>query len=814
MNTLNLNIIRRNLWKRKWFVIFNIAGLSIGFSCFIIISLYISYENNFDKWTPALKQVYRVGLHKIDQGNKMDQAELPGYVSEALKTELGEVNGVGRALLGATGSKLSFGEQTQEFNNWLIADSSFIKMYPLSVIKGAIMEAISEPGSAAISLTKARQVFGDADPIGKVLKLNDPNANSQYTVKAIWDDRKNKSFYNADIITGLSVNVYGTSWKDMDFITMVQARDESDFEALAKKTNDKVLILSASKVAGSDFKKQLTTDEASLILKEKAGITDQKTIIEPLNQLNIFSYFSPSPKKTTMLVLTVLALVIVLLSCINFTNLAVAQSSDRAKEIGIRKVLGAQRFYLFLQFLLETAIQCVFAFILALFVSELLLDKAAVLLETKLELWGNPDFASTLSYLLFLLIVVIILAGFYPATVMSGMMPSTILKGNFSTGRESLLIRKILLVFQFMLAGILMICFVFINHQLEFIKTKDLGMKIDRLMVISVQDFGHKQNNESQFLAIKERLKRIPGVTDVTRSTNNPIGPTLALENFIDRGKEHKFSTIYSDLNYFNVLSSKIIQGRNFDLRFKGTDSSSSVILNESAYRSLSKPEIGQRLQIAPSRNFYTLIGVVKNIQTEGFEKEIAPTAYLNTGTMKWKSRVIIRFNSSDLSQTKADILNEWQQIEPRFSPVYHFVNDRFDKLNYNYDRLNKSVFIFGLISLFISLLGLFSLAAYSIRIKRKEIGLRIVLGASFSDIITLLNFDFIKLVLISALAADLLAFFMIYQWFKTFVYRIDLGITPFLLINGSLVFITIIVITLLGWKAAKSEPSIVLKAS
>ncbi|GEM_PF-219255 len=823
MFRLNLKIAWRNLWKNKAYSAINIFGLAAGLTGFIIILLYINKETGYDKWDPALKQTYQVGISRTKNGAEIKEPLIDGHFVKMIRERFPQVELVTRGNWGGTPRSIDYIYNHQTFQpnfNMAGADSLFFKTYPIKALYGKMEDIFTTPKAVAISLTKAKEIFGDINPVNKTLtrKGGANFKDEDLIVKAVWDDQKYRSYFKMSMISAIDFKTYGDEEMDVSYSVILKLHDNTAIAAFTQKINDEYLKEQAKRaINNSDPNFKLTVAKAKEILSKNDGITNQTIIIEPVQDLNLNSFFSPNPKQKSIYVLVALATFLIIISCVNFTNLAIVQATGRAKEVGVKKVLGAFRFTLAKQFLAETAMQCLLAFFIALVSVELLLPTVNTMLATELTLFTNEQLKVLLLQSLGIVLSIVVLAGLYPALFLSGFMPAKVLKGNFSGNLGTVTLRKGLMILQFTIAGVLVISFLIMNNQLNFMKNKDLGMQADQIMVLSINDYGHRKLNPEQFSSIKQRLENIKGVMQVSRSTDGIVGEGGWKKDFSYQGKTTQLIARYNDLNYLNILKANILKGRDFSERFIATDTLNNVIINETALKTMGlKQGVGEAITFKNDDDElqrFNVIGVVKDIQNEGFDKSIKPTVYLASDYQwHWRRVALISLSNENIAETIAQVKKVWKEIEPAVDPSYSFADEKFAALNAAYERMARVMFSFSTITLLVSILGLFTLAAYTAKIRIKEIAIRKILGASTASILQLLNADLVKLVIIANILGDVFAYIYMNKWFEEFVYRIDMPILPFLIVNIGTIMITIITVSLQSLNAVRANPVNALK--
>lgn len=820
MFKLNFKIAIRNLWKNKSYTAINIFGLATGLAGFVIILLYIAKETSYDKWDPALKRTYIVAADFTKNGAENKGTKIKGLLSKVIREQISEAEVVSIGSITGGNFDIKLEKDGKTINELLPSasiDSSFFSLYPLKAIHGR-MEDVYAKDAIAISATAAQKLFGNADPINQVVVQN-RGVNfppGRLVVKAVWDDKRQASVFGVDLLYQEDFKQYGGQLLMTPFTTLFKLKANVDQEQTLKKINDAYIIELAKYTAqNSDANFRPSLPEALKILKEKEGITAIKLITEPISNLNLSNFYSTNAKQTTIYILFALASFLIIISCINYTNLALVMAQARAKEVGVKKVLGAFKWTLIKQFFTETAIQCSIAFLLALMIAELLLPQINQVLTDNLELFKSFDVWLILGQALIILVVIMFLAGAYPAFILAGFLPIKVLKGNFNTATHIGNLRRVLVVFQFTIAIALVISFGVIFAQLNFMKQKDIGLKSSQLLSFRVAKYTNRVLNPANFESIKNRLLAVKGVEEVTRATEQPINDSGFEDNVTYKNTTLSTESRYVDPNYLTVLGAKLAQGRNFSYQLLGTDSLQSVIVNETAFQKLGLTAINSQVAIdgEDEAKKFNVIGVVKDIQVYGFDQPIMPTIYLVSDyKFHWRTNIIVRLSTQDIKQTTSDLKAVWEEIEPGAEIKLVFADEVFAKMNHSYEVSEKIIFSFGMITFLVSVFGLIGFAAYTVKIRLKEIAVRRILGASTSSLLQLLNKDFVKLVLIASLLADVLAFIYMKKWFAGFAYRIEMPYMVFITVNILIVCITILTVSFQSIKAVKSKPVDALK--
>lgn len=821
MFKLNLKIAWRNLWKNKVYSAINIFGLAAGLAGFMIILLYINKETGFDKWNSDLERTYIAAADFTKNGARNKGSKIKALLSKVIDEQINEVEVVsignisGRlADVRIPGQEKTIAKQLEAAN----VDSNFFKVYPLKPLYGRMQDIEKDAFAVAISYTAATEIFGTADVVNKVLTwnvgVNFPETN--LVIKAVWDDRDQPSSFGFNLLFKENLEEYGNQLLSTTFTTIFKLKENVDATKTIQKINDAYIVeLAKMEIGNSDASFKPSKSQALQVLAKNAGITTFKLITTPIADLNLSDFYTSNPKGTTINILIALASFLIIISCINYANLALVLAQTRAKEVGVKKALGAFRWGLIRQFFTETAIQCVFSFLLALMLAELILPRINQILTENLVLFSSGNISLIFGQVVLILIAIILLSGAYPAIVLAGFLPARVLKGNFSTSTHIGKVRKGLMVFQFTVAIALVISFGVIYAQLSFMKQKDLGLMANQIMSVGIAKHQTRKLNPDGFSFIKNRLLAINGVEAVTRATEQPINDSGFEDDISFNNTTLSVEARYVDANYFETIGGEILKGRSFSDKMLGTDSVQSIILNETAFKKLGLTQENTAIDIVreDTKVKLNVIGIVKDIQAHGFTNAIMPTAYLvGEYSNYFRRNVIFRLNTTNLKETTAAIKTVWSTIDPGADPKFVFVDEVFAKMNHSYEVSSEIIFSFGMVTLIISVFGLIGFAAFNAKMRIKEIAVRKILGATTVSLLKLLNLDFVKLVLVAMVLADSIAYIYMQKWFNTFAYRIDMPFIVFGVVNLTIILITILTVSLQSIRAVNENPVKALK--
>ncbi|MCX2574810.1 ABC transporter permease [Pedobacter sandarakinus] len=801
MFKLNLKIALRNLFKNKVYAAINIGGLALGLTAFVLLLLFVNHETNYDKWSPDLKSVYQLreyhDFYTSDNQQhwmQINESRIGALVTEKIPqfkyvTKIDENWGDGFSVKPANGNPII----VDDVRN---ADSLFFKVFPYQFLQGDRLTAINKPNTIVLKQSLATKIFGTEKALGKSLKIlmwrDDPG--TLMTVTGVVADPKTPQsvHFNAIMHTGE---------REKDPV-QISSTNHCEIYALANAQLDTAQINKTLKKVYVDYKK------ASFIKRKityadyyKNGKTPGLKII-PLQDV----YATPSIDQNwidKIKPIVALSIFLLLVSIINFVNLATAQSVQRAKEVGVKKVLGAYKKQLIIQFLLEAALQALLALFIAVVLVEVLLPAFSTHFNVKLSFWRSDQLLGIILQLLSLFILITLLAGFYPAWILSKYNPVKVLKGNYESGFKGIALRNGLVVAQFIIAVTFIIGIGVMYQQTNFIANKDLGFTRDKLINISTN-----LNTGDPFA---DRLRKITGVKYVA-TTTQIMGNTFNVgSEFIFKNEKHNVNTVTVTIDALSALGVQVLSGRIFSSAYK-QDTVNTVVLNQSAANLFGKNMVGKRIK--ERDNTFQVIGVIKDYNNEGFDKSVLPTVYRVThlGGMSSTNNLLIKFDSDNYQAALNAIEAEWKKTYANFPMIYASVEDAFQKTMEATRKQMQIIVLFSIISVVLSLLGLFALSTFMAKRRTKEIAIRKILGASDFQIINMLNRSFLVLVIAANLISWPIAFILTKKWLEGFAYRIDMPFWPFAIATISSVAIAIFTVSLQARKAAVNNPVDALK--
>ena len=787
-------IALRNLWKNKAFSAINILGLAIGMAACIVIMLFVFYEKSFDRM--HVKNIYRLDeVQKFEGMVQPQNVALSMYpMGPTLTEDFPEIKNFTRVRQ-AKKLDLTYGNKRIYFPTILYVDSTFLQLFEFKVVKGDKKTILEKPNSIALTEKSAKKLFGNEDPIGKTItKYVGDTIN--FTVTGIMKDAPENSHLQFDGLASFStiagpdnMNNWGGNW----LVTYLELQQGTDIASLEKKFP-------------AYLKKYMANGE---------GWKFYELFLQPLNKVHDSSAdithdyinYKKFDKRYTY-IFSVIAIVILIIACINFMNLSTARSAERAKEVGIRKTIGAGRYQLAGQFLGESVLLSVIAFIIAIIIVKLSLPAITNLSQRQLEL----PLTNWLLLLAILLctIIVGVFAGLYPAAYLSSFKPIRVLKGSVQTGKSKSTLRNALVVGQFTGAILLIIGTVFALRQLRFMQTKDPGFNRDQVMIIPLN-----RVTSGKYDALKQELLTNTVVNSVTASQQT-LGNNLHQAGMIFHGdgpaRELTSSQVVVDPDYLSLYKIPLIAGRNFTA--DPNDNSKAYIINETMAKELLKDNakasyetlIGKHYGFNGMDSAGFIAGVARDFNFNSLHHKIETLSIFCQKDWGY-SEVSVRISGGKAQEAIEHISSGWKKVNPDQPFEYSFLDEHFAEM-YDADRaVSKVVGILAGLAILISCLGLFGLASYSAERRVKEIGIRKVLGASVQNITAMLSKDFIRLVIISNLIAWPLAWIGVSRWLRDFAYRVPVSWWVFIAAAGIALLIALFTVSFQAIKAAIANP-------
>ncbi|MDX9697020.1 MAG: ABC transporter permease [Bacteroidales bacterium] len=794
----------RNVFKNRKYLLINILGLAIGLSASIYIILFVQFELSFDKFHSQADQIYRIGVRGMMMNNEINQAITAAPMAEALRNEFPEVVTACR-IQDAGDWLIKYEEKKINEQNMLFADSTFFQVFSFRLLKGDPNKVLQEPKSIVITETAAKKYFGNDDPIGKLVKVETDT--TLYKVTGLMEDVPENSHFKFELLGSL-VTLRGsrnTFWISHNFYTYVVLKNGTDPIEFENKIQSMV-----TKYVGPQIEQYLGVN-----LEQFSSSGNYfGYFIQPITDIHLKSDLQYEIEANGNIVYVYIfisiALFILIIACINFTNIATARSSTRSKEIGIRKVVGAMKKHLVLQFLLEAFIICSLSLGLALFILEFFMPglNNLVQLPLDLEYFGN---LYTIPFLLGLVIIVSFLAGGYPAFFLSSFKPISVLKGKLKLGAKGGFLRAILVISQFIVSVFILLSTFTVYDQLNYILNKDLGFDKENILMIRRSDA-----LKTQMEAFKDKIKEIPAVISVTNSNTYP-GKNFSNNAFFLEGEPtsntYLLNQAWVSYDFEKTFGFKMKEGRFFSRDFP-TDSQA-IVINEAAVKSLGFDNpIGKRIlhpQSETELEPYTVIGVVKNFHFKSLHTTIEPAAFtIMPGN--WEGVVCVKINPENTQATINSIQKIWEEFTSDFPFEYFFFDDYIRSLYKSEQRTSRVFVLFSILSIIISFLGLLGLISFMTEQRKKEVGIRKTFGSTSLNIIIIYCKEILKLIVIASLIAWPIAYFVMNRWLQDFSYRVNINLFMFIVITLITIILSLITVVYQAYIAAKQNPSETLR--
>ncbi len=804
----------RNLLKQKIFSLLNIIGLATGITAFMLIMQYVEVEKSYESFLPNHQQIYRVTLTQyVNNELSIESAENYPGAGPALLQELPEVESYARLYNMGYKNNLIItydngdGEPIKfKHRKFLYADSAFLPMMGYEMIKGDAKTALAEPLSTVISETYAKKYFGDIDPIGKMLHLQDDDFNDELAkVTGVFKDLPDNTHLKFDVLYSYKTlfgrgdwapGRYNESWRRKDMYTYIKLQEGvnpsttiSKFPEIVDKYNPDLADRNREDVLG--LQKISDIHLTSSLAEEPETNGDQRAV----NFMGIIGLF------------------IIIIAWVNYINLSTAKAMERANEVGVRKVMGAGRFQLIGQYLLEAAVINLVAVFLAMIMM-------ALVLPVFNQLSGHSFVLTDLltgSFIIKLIGVWLIgssLSGIYPAIVMSGFVPVVVLKGKGAISNGSGWLRKALVVFQFATSIALIAGTYIVYNQLTFMMNQDIGMNIDQVMVVERPGITSRDRDArvQSIEFFKNEIKKENNIKSVTGSVTIPGKkrefkiPAKPYGAGDDKLVTLRFNSM--DYEFVNAFEMEILAGRAFSEDFV-QDADTSIIVSLSAVKLLGfdKPEdiVGQTLSMPRFQWSAIVVGVVNDYNQESLQKKADPMLFYCSPTNA--EFFSMKVNTSDLPNTIAHVEKVWNEAFPGNPFNYFFLDDFFNRQYENEQKFGDLFFAFSILAIIIGCLGLFGLSAFTTQQRTKEVGIRKVLGSSIPQIFVLLSKEYVWLILAALVIASPLVYWVMDNWISTFAYQTSIGYAVFIAAGLAVIIIAVLTVSYQSLKAASINP-------
>ncbi|MFA6597701.1 MAG: ABC transporter permease [Ignavibacteriaceae bacterium] len=788
-----LKVAFRNLTTQKFYSGINIVGLSIGISACILVTLYIKHDFSYDRYHKNAEQVYRIEVSITQTGKTFYLAQTPALLGPTLKNVYPEVKKSARIYFSER-NLVKAGDEKNYEDRIAYADPTFFEIFTYDAVVGNKALFLKKVNSIVLTESTAKKYFGNENPLGKELEIN------------------NKYRFE---VTGVIKDVPINSHSKFDFLASYASLDNQP-EAVYLPQWGATFGSYTYILAGKGFDPKNFEMKAKNFFYTQTDIhnEDWRVLARPLLSIHLNSHLDDEIEENSsmsrVVILSSIAFFILLLACINFINLSTARSSKRAVEIGIRKVLGAFKIQLIKQFLGESILLSLISLVLSLITVIIVIPYFPMLVgvEIGFELRSNW---MTLFLIVVGVFLVGILAGLYPALFISSYQPIKVIKGmNASTsGKKSAsYLRKVLVVLQFAISIILIAGTIIVNLQLKYLREYNMGFDKNYMMVLPI----HGKIGDT-YKTIKNELKNITGVRSVTAAmgapiSSNNIGTECRPNGMSNNNGIFPIEVNSVDYDYMNHFGVKVVAGRNFSEEFPG-DFPNAMVINEKMVKSLGfknpQDALGKSYFISLNGFKPEIIGVVKDFNSGSLHNEV--TAQVFMINPNWFKEFIIKVNSTNISSTINGLKEFWTKFFPQYPFEYNFLDESIDKMYKAEAKYSDVTSVFSVIAIFIACLGLLGLASYVTEQRKKEIGVRKVLGASILNIVKIISGEFMVLIIVSNIIAWPVAYYFMNKWLQDFAYRININLWVFILSGGIALLIALVTVSVQAIKAAVANP-------
>lgn len=789
-----LKIFVYHFKKNKVFSLLTIFGLALGISGVILSVLYWSDEHSFDAWNPNKDNIYQVSY---DMGDGDIWANNTAPVAPVAKMKIPEIEDFCYLDGWYVSENIEFEGKKIIATKTIEADSSFFKFFPFEFIYGNPKTALKEKNSIVLSENIAKQLFGEENPIDKPVNYY----GEVFTVKGVYKPNPKSSYVPSVVCNNIFKRLEKgkDDWSNYNYYLFLKIKEGSDIEKITKTLYDLVEENTTARFAKNEG---ISIEEYI----EEYG--DIKPFLQPLSELRLHSVgedFLPEGRGNYQMLLIMLGLsiLILILSVVNYINLATANAIKRAKEVGIRKIVGASKTQIIIQFLFETTIYLLIAFLLALSIVELGLPFYNDFLKKELVL----SLSEFLPSLVHIFVITLFLAGLLPALYIANFESLKVLKGNLSQSKKGVWLRNSMLVLQFAIASLFIVGSLIIREQVKFMGNKDLGFKGEQVIMMDYSKKKKSDNPYEKYQILKNDFKRINGVADVSVSgleVGYGVGSSSSITS-ISNKKIVQTHIVVSETNFFEMMGIKIIKGRNYADNM-ATDTISSIMINKSAWEGFGfENPIGERVDFWGKN--YEIIGIVDDFNVKGFREKVQPMVFPHFNTRPWMDKVYIKINPEQTEHILSELENYWNQnITTEYPFSYDFADKAFARTYQEYITQNRIFTVLNIVVVCIALFGLFALASYSMERRMKEIAIRKTLGASVETLLKNLTLQYVIFCAIGSALSVVPTYVLLQKWLENFAYRIDISFVPFVIGFFVLMVLTLIIVLSKAYQATQVD--------
>ena len=779
----------RNIARHKVFTLINVTGLAVGLAASLLIMLWVQDEFSFEKFNVNAVNIYRVEEDQFYSGARYHVTVTPMPSGPVWKEKIPEIKEQVR--INPWLPRVLFRYDDKSFFESAVAsvDSNLLKVFTLPLSMGDPHTALNSPHSIILTKKLAAKYFGNINPVGKTITVENK---AQFTVTGVFKEIPENSMLSFSCVIPFSylkeIGMEDKSWGNNEIFTFVQLEKDADIKSVSKKLTD--------------------------IVVENAPQITTKYNVFPLLDIHLHGQFGFKETKGPVIVVsifTLIAIFVLLIACINFINLSTAKASGRGKEIGIKKVAGADQMSMIIQFMLESLLLVAVSMVLAMILIGLMLGTFNNISGKSFNLSDLFRFKFIINFIIVGLVAGFI-SGIYPALYLSSFKPVTVLKGEADSSKENGRLRQILVVVQFTLSILIATSAIFMYKQLKFMQEKDLGFTKENLICIPMPD-----NLKPKYYSLKKELEKETLVKGVTASMWNPtmMGSNSGGASWDGKDPEKQvlIGTNAIDYDYLKTLNMKLVSGRDFSRDFQGDmvhDTLGNFLVNEEVVKLMGIGDpVGKNFRFMGLNG--TIVGVLKNFHFKGADQTIEPMAFALADT-RYLRVILVRLTPGKIPESLKAVENTWKNIVPEYPLDYTFIDQDYDRLFRAQIRLSELLKYFTILAVIIACLGLYGLSSYSAERRTNEVGIRKVMGAGSLTVMYTLSKEFLLPVLLSILIAIPLGWLIVVNLLKQFAYRIDLSILVFLEIAGGAILIALLTVSFQAYKATGINPAEALK--
>ncbi|WP_163409025.1 ABC transporter permease [Flavobacterium ajazii] len=790
-----------HLKQNKLFSFLNVLGLSIGIAGVIFAILYWNNEHAYDQWNPEKENAYQV-LNKIGMtGDTWSSCSIP--FGKTCKATIPEIEAISFFNSWYNDALIKYQNQKIFDKKITVADNGFFEIFPFPIIKGAKTNILKEKNSVAISEETAQLIFKNEDPIGKTINYY----NKDYIVKSVYKIISPSSVEPHFVFGGIERDGDDQNWGNFSYGLMIKTKKGVDINTVLKKMQHVNYVNRTLK----DAKENGQTPEQ--YVKENGEIT---VILDQLATARLYGTKSSSNNNfpegrgnlQLLFIMAGLSVLILILSLVNYVNLATASAIKRAKEVGVRKIVGATKNQIIVQFIFETAIIVLLAIVFALAIVELSLPYYNTFLKKTLTMNGSEFYLQ----LIFIFGLVIILAGIFPAIYISNFETLKVLKGNFSRSKSGIWIRNSMLIFQFGIAAFFIIGALIVNSQVNYMMNKELGFSGDQVIKIPL-NFHESAKKTEKYLIAKQELQKISGVEDVSTFAGSFGNSTNSSSGLTHNGIFVQPRNVEMDFGFLEMMKIKIVQGRDLSPKF-ASDTIDNWLINETLAKTLNLKNPVNTIITSGWGNEkgnlkFKVVGVVKDFNITGLQDKVPPMVFVNLKTLKWNNfdNIFIKVSPHNLSETLAKLESYWEKnINQDYPFDYEFVDKGFAKTYQEQVKQKDLFFILNLVVIIIAVFGLFALASFSMERRLKEIAIRKTLGAETDILLKELSRQYIVFCLMGFAIGIVPAYILLQKWLENFAFRINVSTIPFIIALISLLALTLIIVLAKAYQVTKID--------